>query len=119
MQAALWLNVFKDFDPIIPQRIRKARFICLGNIDPVLQIKVLDQMEDPHFIVCDTMNYWIEGKRDDLLKLLKRVNVLIINDSEARLLANEPNLIKAVKSLFSNVEPAISSAWINIVRVLY
>lgn len=56
-------------------------------------------MEDPQFIVCDTMNYWIEGKLDDLLKLLKRVNVLIINDSEARLLANEANLIKAAKHI--------------------
>ena len=93
------LNVFKDFDPVIPERFRKSSFVCLGNIDPVLQIKVLDQMEGPQFIVCDTMNYWIEGKRDDLLKLLKRVNVLIINDSEARLLANEANLIKAAKHI--------------------
>ena len=93
------LNVFKDFDPLIPERIRKARFVCLGNIDPVLQLRVLDQMQDPQFIVCDTMNYWIEGKLYDLLKLLKRVNVLVINDSEARLLANEPNLVKAAKHI--------------------
>ncbi len=93
------LNVFESFDPVIPERFRKSRFVCLGNIDPVLQIKVLDQMTDPQFVVCDTMNYWIEGKRDELLKLLKRVNVLIINDSEARLLANEPNLIKAAKQI--------------------
>lgn len=93
------LNVFESFDPIIPDKFKKSRFVCLGNIDPVLQIKVLDQMDDPHFVVCDTMNYWIEGKRDELLKLLKRVNVLIINDSEARLLAHEPNLIKAAKQI--------------------
>lgn len=91
------LNVFEKFDPIIPQKFRKAEFVCLGNIDPVLQIKVLDQMENPQFVVCDTMNYWIEGRLDDLIKLLKRVSVLIINDSEARLLANEPNLVKAAK----------------------
>jgi sugar/nucleoside kinase (ribokinase family) len=71
--------------------------VCLGNIDPTLQLKVLDQMENPQFIVGDTMNYWIEGKREALLELLKRVNVLIINDSEARLLAKEANLIKAWK----------------------
>lgn len=91
------LNVFEKFDPIIPEKFRKANFVCLGNIDPVLQIKVLDQMDSPQFVVCDTMNYWIEGRKEELLKLLKRVNVLIINDSEARLLAQEPNLIKAQK----------------------
>jgi sugar/nucleoside kinase (ribokinase family) len=93
------LNVFEHFDPVIPEKFRKAQFVCLGNIDPVLQLKVLDQMEDPQFVVCDTMNYWIEGKRDDLLQLLKRVSVLIINDSEARLLADEPNLVKAAKMI--------------------
>jgi sugar/nucleoside kinase (ribokinase family) len=93
------LNVFESFDPIIPAKFRKAKFVILGNIDPVLQVKVLDQMDNPHLVVCDTMNYWIEGKKDDLLKLLKRVNVLIINDSEARLLAQEPNLVKASKMI--------------------
>ncbi len=93
------LNVFENFDPIIPEKGRKAKFVCLGNIDPELQMKVLDQMEKPQFVVCDTMNYWIEGKKDTLMKLLKRVNVLIINDSEARLLAKEPNLIKAAKMI--------------------
>jgi len=93
------LNVFETFNPIIPDKFKKAKFVCLGNIDPVLQLQVLDQMESPHFVVCDTMNYWIEGKKDDLLKLLKRVNVLIINDSEARLLTNEPNLIKAFRTI--------------------
>lgn len=91
------LNVFEKFNPVIPEKSRKAKFVCLGNIDPVLQMKVLDQMENPHFVVCDTMNYWIEGRKEELLKLLKRVNVLIINDSEARLLAKEPNLIKAAR----------------------
>jgi sugar/nucleoside kinase (ribokinase family) len=93
------LNVFENFDPVIPEKFRKAQFICLGNIDPVLQIKVLDQMNDPQFVVCDTMNYWIEGRRNELIKLLKRVSVLIINDSEARLLASEPNLVKAAKMI--------------------
>lgn len=91
------LNVFENFDPIIPEHLTKSKFICLGNIDPVLQKKVLDQLEKPQFVVCDTMNYWIEGKKDDLISLLPNVNVLIINDSEARLLAHEPNLIKAAK----------------------
>jgi len=91
------LNVFESFDPVIPESFRKSKYVCLGNIDPVLQMRVLEQMDDPQFVVCDTMNYWIEGMRDELLKLLQMVHVLIINDSEARLLANEPNLIKASK----------------------
>ena len=93
------LNVFEEFNPIIPDKFKKSKFVCLGNIDPTLQLKVLDQMENPQFVVCDTMNYWIEGKMDTLSILLKRVNVLIINDSEARLLAKEPNLIKASKKI--------------------
>ena len=93
------LNVFENFDPVIPEKFREAKFVCLGNIDPVLQIKVLDQMVDPQFVVCDTMNYWIEGRKPELIKLLKKVSVLIINDSEARLLASEPNLVKAAKMI--------------------
>ena len=93
------LNVFENFDPVIPDALKKAKYLCLGNIDPVLQLKVLDQIEKPRFVICDTMNYWIEGKKDDLLKVFKRIDVLIINDSEARLLAHEPNLIKAAKAI--------------------
>jgi len=93
------LNVFEKFDPIIPEKFRKSKYVCLGNIDPTLQLKVLEQMNDPQLVVCDTMNYWIEGMKEELLQLLKRVDVLIINDSEARLLAQEPNLIKASKMI--------------------
>jgi len=93
------LNVFEKFDPVIPQKFKKSKYVCLGNIDPTLQLKVLEQMNDPQLVVCDTMNYWIEGMKEELLQLLKRVDVLIINDSEARLLAQEPNLIKASKMI--------------------
>jgi sugar/nucleoside kinase (ribokinase family) len=93
------LNVFEKFDPVIPEKFKKSKYVCLGNIDPTLQLKVLEQMIDPQLVVCDTMNYWIEGMKEELLQLLKRVNVLIINDSEARLLAQEPNLIKASKMI--------------------
>jgi sugar/nucleoside kinase (ribokinase family) len=89
------LNVFESFDPKIPDKYRKTRYVCLGNIDPVLQLRVLDQMEKPRIVICDTMNYWINGKRLELEETLKRINVLILNDSEARLLSREPNLIKA------------------------
>ncbi len=93
------LNVFERFNPNIPARNKKSPFVILGNIAPSLQITVLDQLEEPKFIVCDTMNFWINGALDDLLKVLKRVNVLIINDSEARLLSNEPNLIKSAHKI--------------------
>jgi sugar/nucleoside kinase (ribokinase family) len=93
------LNVFESFNPIIPDHLKRTRYVCLGNIDPVLQINVLDQLQNAQFVVCDTMNYWIEGRKDELISLLPRVHVLIINDSEARLLAHEPNLIKAAKMI--------------------
>jgi sugar/nucleoside kinase (ribokinase family) len=93
------LNVFEKFDPVIPEKFKKSKYVCLGNIAPTLQLKVLEQMNDPQLVVCDTMNYWIEGMKEELLRLLKRVDVLIINDSEARLLAQEPNLIKASKMI--------------------
>jgi len=91
------LNVFENFDPVIPDNYKKSKYVCLGNIAPTLQLRVLEQMDSSQFVVCDTMNYWIERMKDELVKLLKQVNVLIINDSEARLLSNEPNLIKAAK----------------------
>ncbi|HET55824.1 MAG TPA: sugar kinase [Ignavibacteria bacterium] len=93
------LNVFKDFDPIIPDRYIKSSHVVLGNIQPELQLKVLEQLDNPKFIVCDTMNFWIEGAKEKLLEVLKRVHVLIINDSEARLLTHEPNLIKAASMI--------------------
>jgi sugar/nucleoside kinase (ribokinase family) len=93
------LNVFEKFNPVIPKNFQKSQFVCLGNIDPTLQLRVLEQLDNPKFIVCDTMNYWIEGKKKELLEILKKVNVLIINDSEARLLAHEPNLIKSAKMI--------------------
>ena len=91
------LNVFEQFDPKIPLKYKNSKYVCLGNIDPLLQRKVLDQIENPRVVICDTMNYWIEGKHKELLETLKRINVLILNDSEARLLSKEPNLIKAAR----------------------
>lgn len=91
------LNAFEKFNPIIPEKFRDSKYICLGNIDPILQMRVLDQMKNPRYVVCDTMNYWIESKKSELMKLLKRINVLIINDSEARMLTQEPNLVKSAK----------------------
>ncbi len=91
------LNVFENFDPKIPEKWKKNSFLLLGNILPSLQLKVLDAVENSKFVVCDTMNLWIDTAYNDLLKVLKRTHVLIINDSEARLLSREPNLIKSAK----------------------
>jgi sugar/nucleoside kinase (ribokinase family) len=91
------LGVFADFQPKIPDSFRDARVVFLGNIDPVLQHDVLDQVESPDIVACDTMDYWIESSRDALVDLLPRVDILIINDEEARQLANEANLLKAAR----------------------
>ncbi len=96
---ATHLNVLADFDPTIPEAMRNAEFVCLGNIDPKLQMKVLDQMAAPKFVVCDTMNFWIEGAFDDLRLVLARVDCLIINDGEARLMTQEPNLMRAARMI--------------------
>ena len=78
------LGVFADFKPKIPEQFRGAEWVFLANIDPALQLEVLEQVKAPRLVACDTMNYWIEGKRDTLLELLGRVDVLMVNDSEAR-----------------------------------
>jgi sugar/nucleoside kinase (ribokinase family) len=91
------LNAFATFKPKLGPVHRKARFLFLANIDPVLQLDVLSQMDQPALVALDTMNFWIDGKREDLLKVLARVDVLLINDAEARMLAREPNLIKAAR----------------------
>jgi sugar/nucleoside kinase (ribokinase family) len=93
------LNVFKDFDPKIPNNFKSSAYVCLGNIDPVLQLQVLNQINKPRLVVGDTMNYWIETKPDELKKTMKSMDVIIVNDSEARLLTKEPNLIKAAKKI--------------------
>jgi sugar/nucleoside kinase (ribokinase family) len=91
------LGVFAHFEPKIPNTFRAARYVFLGNIDPKLQHDVLDQVEDPDVVACDTMNYWIEGSREPLLELLGRVRILIINDEEVRQLAGEANLLRAAR----------------------
>jgi sugar/nucleoside kinase (ribokinase family) len=95
------LNVFANFDPVVPDSFKKSTYICLGNINPVLQKKVLLQVEKPKLIVADTMNFWIGGMYKELLDVLKHVDVLIINDSEAREISHEANLIKAAKVIES------------------
>ena len=89
------LGVFAQFQPKIPDAFRAAEYVFLGNIDPELQLGVLEQVKRPRLVVCDTMNYWIQGKREKLLELLARVNLLMVNDSEARELSGDWNIHRA------------------------
>jgi sugar/nucleoside kinase (ribokinase family) len=89
------LGVFADFQPKLPDAFRSARFLFLGNIDPELQLGVLSQVREPTLVVCDTMNYWIQSKKASLMDLLQRVDVLMVNDSEARELSGDWNIHRA------------------------
>lgn len=93
------LNVFAEFKPTLPDTYRQADTVFLANIDPDLQIEVLEQVHNPKLVALDTMNFWIEGKNEALKQALKRVDVLLINDAEARQLAQEHNVVKAVKRI--------------------
>jgi len=95
------LNVFESFRPKLPASYRDASVVFLANIDPELQLDVLKQVKQPKLVACDTMNFWIEGKRDALIKTLGEVDILIINDGEARELAGEFNLVKVAKKILS------------------
>jgi sugar/nucleoside kinase (ribokinase family) len=91
------LGVFAAFEPRIPEAFRDARYVFLGNIDPALQLSVLDQIRKPALVACDTMNYWIHGKRDELLELLRHIDVLMVNDGEARELSGDWNIYRAAR----------------------
>jgi len=93
------LNVFSDFRPKLPAGWGKSDLVFLANIDPKLQISVLEQADKPKFVACDTMNFWITGKRTELLRLLARVDMLLLNDEEARQLSGEANLPAAARSI--------------------
>jgi sugar/nucleoside kinase (ribokinase family) len=91
------LGVFSNFRPKIPDQFRNAPFVFLGNIDPRLQLEVLEQVSKPKLVACDTMNFWIESRRPDILRLLERVDLITLNDAEARQLTEEFNLVKAAR----------------------
>jgi len=93
------LNVFREFKPVLPERLRRADYLFLANIDPDLQRSVLEQVKQPKLVACDTMNFWIEGKREALRETLKGVDVLLINDEEARQLALESNTVRAARKI--------------------
>lgn len=95
------LNVLADFEPVVPSDFRDAEVVMLGNLHPNIQSAVIDQMEKrPRLIVMDTMNYWMNHTWDDLEKVIKRIDVLTINDEEARQLTNEYSLVKAAGEIF-------------------
>lgn len=91
------LNVFENFNPVIPQKYRDSKVVFLGNIAPKLQLNVLEQVNGSVITVLDTMNFWIEGSRDDLLKVLEKIHILIINDSECRQLSNAQNIVNGAR----------------------
>jgi sugar/nucleoside kinase (ribokinase family) len=95
------LNVFASFEPKIPAAYRDSEYLFLANIDPVLQRRVRDEMPDVRLVAGDTMNYWIKDHRPALLQVLKGLNVLLINDAEARMLAGNDNLVRAARGVLS------------------
>jgi sugar/nucleoside kinase (ribokinase family) len=95
------LGVFSHFSPKIPEKLRNSEYIFLANIDPRLQLDVLDQMKKPKLVACDTMNFWIQSRRPDLIKLLERVDLVTLNDGEARQLTEKANLVQAAEWILS------------------
>ncbi|MEE8349598.1 MAG: PfkB family carbohydrate kinase [Acidobacteriota bacterium] len=93
------LNVLSDFRPTLPKSYQDSSYVFLGNIDPSLQRQVLSQVKAPQLVACDTMNYWIEGHFEALLETLKSVDILLVNDAEARQLAQESNLVRGARKI--------------------
>jgi sugar/nucleoside kinase (ribokinase family) len=93
------LNVFETFRPVIPPEYQAVSFVFLANIDPELQLAVLRQVKRPKLTICDTMNFWIQGKEDALRETIKLVDILIINEGEARLLSRQSNLIRSYHTI--------------------
>jgi len=91
------LGVFSHFRPKIPAAFRSAQYVFLGNIDPRLQLDVLQQVDKPKLVACDTMNFWIESRRDDLIALLAHVDLITLNDAEARQLTEKSNIVHAAR----------------------
>lgn len=93
------LNVLARFNPSLPASYLDTDIVCLGNLQPDVQAHVMDQVENPRLVICDTMNFWIEHTPDSLRETLRRIDILIINDEETRQLADEPNLVRAARKV--------------------
>ncbi len=96
------LGVFSHFSPKIPEQFRNAPFVFLANIDPRLQLDVLRQVQRPKLVACDTMNFWIESRRPDIVELIKHVDLITLNDGEARQLTDCANLVKAARWIMAH-----------------
>jgi sugar/nucleoside kinase (ribokinase family) len=96
---ATQLNVFQNFNPKIPNHFKNSEYVFLANIDPELQLKVLEQVKSPKFVALDTMNFWIESKIFALKEVLKKVNAVLMNEGEAKLLTRKPNAIAAAQEI--------------------
>jgi sugar/nucleoside kinase (ribokinase family) len=94
-----YLNVFEDFQPVIPEQYKDSQYIFLANIAPDLQLQVLDQIHKPKLVILDTMNFWISGKRSALEEVFKKSDIVILNDEEVREFTNEYSLIKAIDQI--------------------
>jgi len=95
------LGVIAGFDPIIPEEYIKSDYVYLANNDPKQNIKILRYFQNPQLVVCDTIEFWINGSRDDVVKMIKMTDGVVINDNEARLLCKEANLAKCAKKIMS------------------
>ncbi len=95
----LHLNVLSGYVPHLPESYRDSQYVFLGNIDPTMQLKVLEQLTNSRLVACDTMDHWIQGSNAELQKVLRRVEILVINDSEARMLSGQHNIVKAARSI--------------------
>ena len=95
------LNVIEDFQPVLPETYKDVPYLFLANNSPVLQLSIIEQSTNPKLVVCDTMDFWINEEREALEALLARVDVLILNDSEARLLTGDSNLVRAAETILS------------------
>ncbi|MCM8569744.1 PfkB family carbohydrate kinase [Gramella jeungdoensis] len=93
------LNVLADFNPVVPDSYKDSQFVMLGNLHPLVQLSVLEQVSDPKLVVLDTMNFWMDNTLDDLLKVVAKVDVITINDEEARQLSGEHSLVKAARKI--------------------
>src|SRR5437667_7311680 len=95
------LNVFETFKPVIHEAYRSSEYVFLGNIDPELQLSVLEQIKKPRIVARDSMNFWIKGKPDAVKRTIQHVDILVINDAETRMLADQPNLVRAANKVLA------------------
>jgi sugar/nucleoside kinase (ribokinase family) len=104
---ATHLNVFENFRPVLPDAYKDSDVVFLANIDPVLQLQVLEQAGRPKLVAADTMNYWIQSKKPELLKVLERIDILLVNEGELRQLTGEPNTVRAAKKALASGPKAV------------